>query len=90
GTTGKGNTYKNNLVTKNTTHNFQLRNGLKDSGTISSEPLFAGYSRTAALPDYKLSPSSPAIGRGLATYAPAADIDGKARGSAIDLGAYQH
>jgi len=90
GTTGKGNTYKNNLVTKNTTYNFQLRNGLKDSGTISSEPLFAGYSRTAALPNYKLSTSSPEIGRGLATYAPAADIDGKARGSAIDLGAYQH
>jgi len=90
GTTGKGNTYKNNLVTKNTTYNFQLRNGLKDSGTISSEPLFAGYSRTAALPNYKLSTSSPAIGRGLAAYAPAADIDGKARSSAIDLGAYQH
>ena len=90
GTTGKGNTYKNNLVTKNTTYNFQLRNGLKDSGTISSEPLLAGYSRTAASPNYKLSTSSPAIGRGLATYAPATDIDGKARGTAIDLGAYQH
>jgi len=90
GTTGKGNTYKNNLVTKNTTYNFQLRNSLKDSGTISSEPLFAGYSRTAALPNYKLSTSSPAIGRGLATYAPKDDIDGKARASAIDLGAYQH
>jgi len=89
GTTGKGNTYKNNLVTKNTTYNFQLRNSLKDSGTISSEPLFAGYSRTAALPDYKLSTSSPAIGRGLATYAPKDDIDGKARGSVLDLGAYQ-
>ena len=90
GTTGKGNTYKNNLVTKNTTYNFQLRNSLKHTGTISSEPLFAGYSRTAASPNYKLSTSSPAIGRGLATYAPKTDIDGKARGSAIDLGAYQH
>ncbi|OIJ43302.1 right-handed parallel beta-helix repeat-containing protein [Massilia timonae] len=90
GTTGKGNTYKNNLVTKNTTYNFQLRNGLTHTGTISSEPLFAGYSRTVATPDYKLTTSSPAIGRGLATYAPAADIDGKARGTAIDLGAYQH
>jgi len=89
GTTGKGNTYKNNLVTKNTTYNFQLRNGLTHTGTISSEPLFAGYSRTAATPNYKLSTSSPAIGRGLATYAPKTDIDGKARGSSIDLGAYQ-
>ena len=90
GTTGKGNTYKNNLVTKNTTYNFQLRNGLTHTGTISSEPLFAGYSRTAATPNFKLSTSSPAIGRGLATYAPKTDIDGKARGTAIDLGAYQH
>jgi len=90
GTTGKGNTYKNNLVTKNTTYNFQLRNGLTHTGTISSEPLFAGYSRTAATPDYKLTTSSPAIGRGLAPYAPKTDIDGKARGTAIDLGAYQH
>jgi len=89
GKTGKGNTYKNNLVTKNPTYNFQLRNGLTHTGTISSEPLFAGYSRTAATPNYKLSSSSPAIGRGLATYAPKNDIDGKARGSSIDLGAYQ-
>lgn len=89
GTTGKGNTYKNNLVIKNTTYNFQLRNGLTHTGTISSEPLFTGYSRTAAMPDYKLSASSPAVGRGLATYAPATDINGKARGAAIDLGAYQ-
>ncbi|WP_312161666.1 DUF4214 domain-containing protein [Massilia timonae] len=89
GTTGKGNTYKNNLVTKNTTYNFQLRNGLTHTGTISSEPLFAGYSRTAATPDYKLTASSPAVGRGIATYAPKTDIDGKARGSSIDLGAYQ-
>ena len=89
GTTGKGNTYKNNLVTKNTTYNYQLRNGLTHTGTISSEPLFAGYSRTAATPNYKLTASSPAIGRGLATYAPKTDIDGKARGGSIDLGAYQ-
>jgi len=89
GTTGKGNTYKNNLVTKNTTYNFQLRNSLTHTGTISSEPLFAAYSRTAATPGYKLTASSPAVGRGLATYAPKNDIDGKARGSSIDLGAYQ-
>ena len=89
GTTGKGNTYKNNLVTKNTTYNFQLRNSLTHTGTISSEPLFAGYPRTAATPDYKLTAGSPAVGRGLATYAPKNDIDGKARGNSIDLGAYQ-
>jgi len=77
-------------VTKNTKYAFQLRNGLTHTGTITSEPLMAGYSRTAALPNFKLSTSSPAIGRGIATYAPAFDIDGKARGAAIDLGAYQH
>jgi len=92
GTTGKGNTYKNNLVTKNTKYAFQLRNGLTHTGTISSEPLFAGYSRTAALPNFKLAAGSPAVGRGLGTYAPASDIDGKARNAAtgFDLGAYQH
>ena len=92
GTTGKGNTYKNNLVTKNTKYAFQLRNGLTHTGTVSSEPLFAGYSRTAALPNFKLAAGSPAVGRGLGTYAPASDIDGKARSAAtgFDLGAYQH
>ena len=89
GTTGTGNTYANNLVTKNANYDFQLRNGLTHTGTISSEPLFAGYSPTAATPDYTLLPGSPAIGRGLATYAPKTDFDGKARGSSIDLGAYQ-
>ena len=89
GTTGKGNTYKNNLVTRNTKYAFQLRNGLTHTGTITAEPLLAGYSRTAALPNFKPSTSSPVIGRGIATYAPATDIDGKARGGAIDLGAYQ-
>jgi len=91
GTTGKGNTYKNNLVTKNTRYAFQLRNGLTHTGTLTSEPLFTGYSRSALSPNFKLSSSSPAIGRGIATYAPSTDIDGKARaGTGIDLGAYQH
>ncbi len=92
GTTGKGNTYKNNLVTRNVRYAFQLRNGLKHTGTISSEPLFTGYSRTAALPNYRLSSSSPAIGRGLGTLAPSIDINGRARNSrsGVDVGAYQH
>ena len=89
GTTGKANTYKNNLVLKNSTYNISLKNGLTHTGTISSEPQFAGYTRSAATPNYALSASSPAIGRGMATYAPKVDIDGKARGASIDLGAYQ-
>lgn len=92
GTTGKGNTYRNNLVTKNTKYAFQLRNGLSHNGTISSAPLFAGYSRNAALPNFRLSSSSPAIGRGLGALAPAIDINGRARNSisGVDVGAYQY
>jgi hypothetical protein len=92
GRTGTGNTYKNNLVFQNPKYNFQLRNGLSHTNTISSNPLFAGYSRTALLPNFKLTSSSPVIGRGLATYAPATDIDGRARNATtgVDLGAYQH
>jgi len=57
-----------------------------------AQPLLAGYSRTALAPNFKLSASSPAIGRGIATDAPGTDIDGKARNAAtgLDLGAFQH
>jgi hypothetical protein len=92
GKTGASNTYKNNLVFKNTTYNWQLRNSLKHTGTITSDPLLAGYSRTHWLPDFKPSASSPVIGRGMATYAPPTDITGRPRNAAtgIDLGAHQH
>jgi hypothetical protein len=92
GKTGTANTYRNNLVYQNPTYNFSLRNGLKHYNTVSSNPLFVGYSRTAAMPNYKLTTSSPAIGRGLATYAPNMDIDGNPRNTTtgFDIGAYQH
>ncbi len=92
GKTGTGNTYKNNLVFQNPKYNFQLRNGLTHTNTISSNPLFVSYSRTAATPNFKPSTSSPVIGRGIATYAPSTDIDGRARNATtgFDLGAYQH
>ncbi len=91
GKTGTSNTYRSNLVFQNKTYNISLRNGLKHYGTISSNPLFVGYSRTAALPNFKLTSSSPAIGRGLATYAPATDFTGKARNvsTGVDVGAYE-
>ncbi|MFC5458800.1 DUF1565 domain-containing protein [Massilia niabensis] len=91
GKTGSANTYQNNLVFKNTTYNWQLRNGLSHTGTITSDPLLAGYSRTAAFPNFKPGTSSPVIGRGVATYAPATDIDGRARSASagVDVGAYQ-
>jgi parallel beta-helix repeat protein len=92
GKTGTGNKYINNLVYQNPSYNISLRNGLKATGTISSNPLFKAYSRTAATPDYHLTTSSPAIGRGTATNAYPTDLDGKPRNASTgyDLGAYQH
>ena len=91
GKTGANNTYKNNLVFKNPTYNWQLRNGLTHSGTITSDPLLANYARTYWLPVFKPSTSSPVFGRGIATYAPATDIDGRPRNATTgyDIGAHQ-
>jgi hypothetical protein len=92
GKTGKQNVYKNNLIYKNTTYNTSLRNGLVATATVGSDPLFKAYSRTAATPDFHLTTSSPAIGRGIATNAYPTDLDGKPRNatSGYDIGAYQH
>jgi hypothetical protein len=62
------------------------------TGTVSSDPLFKGYSRTATTPDFHLTTSSPVIGRGIATNAYPTDLDGKPRNSTTgyDIGAYQH
>jgi hypothetical protein len=92
GVTGKQNVYKNNLIYKNTTYNTSLRNGLVATATVGSDPLFKGYSRTAAAPDFHLTTSSPAIGRGIATNAYPTDLDGKPRNATTgyDIGAYQH
>jgi parallel beta-helix repeat protein len=92
GKTGTANQYKNNLVYQNPSYNISLRNGLQATGTVSSNPLFKAYSRTATTPDFHLSTSSPAIGRGIATYAYPTDLDGKPRNATTgyDIGAYQH
>ena len=91
GTTGAANKYTNNLVYNNGTA-ISLQGGKTATGTVSADPLFVGYSATAATPDFHLSSSSPAIARGTANNAPATDIDGKARNSTVgvDIGAYQH
>jgi hypothetical protein len=91
GTTGSHNSYSNNLVYQNGT-NISLKNGLTAKNTVSSNPLFVSYSKTAATPDYHLTSSSPAVGRGIATGALPTDIDGKARNATTgyDIGAYQH
>ncbi|WP_229518789.1 choice-of-anchor Q domain-containing protein [Massilia rhizosphaerae] len=92
GTTGTQNVYKNNLVYKNSKYNISLRNGLVATATVSSDPLLKAYSRTATTPDFHLTSSSPAIGRGTATNAYPTDLDGKPRNSTTgyDIGAYQH
>ncbi len=92
GRTGARNTYKNNLVYKNRTYDWWLRNRLLHTGTISSDPLLVDYSRTAAKPDFRPSASSPIIGRGIATYAPPIDIEGRPHDAAKggDVGAYRH
>jgi hypothetical protein len=92
GTTGTNNVYKNNLVTKNSTYNIKLQHGLVATATVSSDPLLVAYSRTATTPDFHLTTSSPAIGRGIATNAYPTDLDGKPRNTTtgFDIGAYQH
>jgi hypothetical protein len=92
GKTGTSNQYKNNLVTKNVNYNISLRNGLVATATVSSDPLLVAYSRTATTPNFHLTSSSPAIGRGIATNAYPTDLDGKPRNATTgyDIGAYQH
>lgn len=89
GKTGPSNRYMNNLLCQNDTA-FSLKNGLVATGTISADPLFASYASRAALPNFRLGASSPAIGRGRTADAPAIDIDGAAREGGIDVGAYQY
>ena len=92
GTTGAHNSYSNNLVVQNSKYNISLRNGLTAKSTVASNPLFVAYSRTAAMPNFQLTSSSPAIGRGTATGAYATDIVGQPRNATTgyDIGAYQH
>ncbi|NHZ61368.1 right-handed parallel beta-helix repeat-containing protein [Massilia genomosp. 1] len=91
GSTGRNNSYRNNLVYKNSSYDWRLKNGLTHSGTVSSAPLFAGNT-SAALPDLSLSASSPAIGRATPQHAAATDFNGRPRNvfSGYDIGAYQH
>jgi len=91
GQTGLNNSYRNNLVYRNTTYDFSLKNGLTHSGTVNQPPKFAGDTKVA-LPNFSLSPGSPAIGRGTSAYADGTDFNGRPRNasSGYDIGAYQH
>ena len=91
GVTGTNNTYTNNLVFKNTTVNFQLKNGNTHTGTISADPQFVNYHRTGG-GDYRLRATSPAIDKGSAKDAPSSDIIRTPRPQygADDIGAYEY
>lgn len=84
-----GNNVANNLVYANRT-NFDLAapSSATKTGIVSADPQFVRYIAGGG-GDYRLKTTSPAIGKGLAANAPSADIDGKARGARIDLGAYE-
>ncbi|MDQ1811862.1 DUF1565 domain-containing protein [Massilia sp. CCM 9210] len=91
GRTGRNNSYRNNLVYKNSRYDWRLKNGLTHSGTVSSAPLFVGDIKVA-LPNFSLSASSPAIGRATPMHAAPTDFNGRPRNvfSGFDIGAYQH
>ncbi len=91
GQTGENNSYRNNLVFQNAVADWLLPDGRKHVGTVAAEPAFVEYTRTGT-PDFRLTPRSPAIGRGAGDDAPEHDYEGKLRSKATgyDIGAYQH
>ncbi|UUZ48872.1 hypothetical protein LP420_40510 [Massilia sp. B-10] len=91
GKTGRNNSYRNNLVFKNSSYDWRLRNNLGHSGTVSAAPGFVADAR-ASQPDLRLAPSSSAIGRASALMAESTDFEGKPRnaGAGFDIGAFQH
>lgn len=90
GQTGLNNTYRNNLVYRNTTYNWRLKNNLRHTATVTADPRFVVDSLVN--PGYRLSSASPAIGRATAELADSSDFEGKPRNaqSGYDIGAFQH
>jgi parallel beta-helix repeat protein len=91
GATGKNNTYRNNLVFKNTGGDWRLANGLGHTGSIAAAPQFLDYNRTGT-PDFRLASTSPAIGKGSPAHAQPSDFKSAPRNTStgVDIGAYQH
>jgi parallel beta-helix repeat protein len=85
---GKNNTVANNLVYGNG-QGVSMKVGAA-TGTIAADPKFVSYSATGT-GNYRLQSTSPAVNKGVATSAPAYDMDNVARpkGIALDLGAYE-
>ena len=90
GETGTHNTYRNNLVFQSSMADWQLRNGLTHTGTVSQAPQFVRYAKKGVL-DLRLRSNSPAIGNGIDEHALRTDVPGKQRPKTgpIDIGAYQ-
>lgn len=90
GATGSHNRYFNNLVYQNQAGTIQFQNGLAATGTINANPEFVNYTGDCS-GDYHLRPSSPAVGAGSTTDAPADDLDGRTRpvNGSWDIGAYE-
>lgn len=83
---GTHNTYTNNLSYNNALGSLSGRI-TTSSGTIVANPQFVNL----AANDFRLKSTSPAINKGLSTYAPPTDILGVARpqGGRDDIGAYE-
>jgi hypothetical protein len=79
--------YTNNLVFGNKINWGAMR--MPHSNDVSANPAFVNYIRTGG-GDYRLRSTSPAIGKGSATYAAPADFLGKVRGTTVDIGAYEY
>jgi hypothetical protein len=86
GQDGPHNVFSNNLSYQNGT-NWRLEHSTH-TNDVTANPQFVNYIRTGG-GDYHLKSTSPAINKGLATYAPVTDFDGKTRTAPVDLGAFE-
>jgi len=66
--------------------------GVGESNLVGSDPMFKNASLGAAMPDFRLRPESPAIGRAAPGSSPAVDIRERPRPRGVrgDLGAFAH
>jgi uncharacterized phage protein (TIGR02218 family) len=90
GVSEEGTVGANCIVTNNLCYNSGANYSMRvttPANQISGNPLFVNY-QPEANGDYHLLAGSPAIGAGLATYAPATDYEGTTRARA-DIGAYE-
>jgi parallel beta-helix repeat protein len=91
GSTGAHNVYASNLVVRNGSGSFLLRNGLQATATIALDPALVNYVKTGG-GDYHPTAASPLVARAIAADAPPTDLEGKPRDASTgyDVGALQH